>query len=352
MSRIQPADQFYVFRNEGSGLHLKASGQDFIELVQDYSLADNGDINLRLDNLDESVSVLTLRVDRFDTNIEVIEDEQIIQNNKIAQLEDKINNIQINNKLDIEFIVSTSFPSIPFDGNVHFNNSDLARVSRIKFANTDKNGNKLNYQILLQNDRLQFTFNDVTSDNEVIVSGYAIFSVLQNISGSVDQLQNNYGEFVVEYVVAVGSLIEFRNKPAKVSAFPVFESSDYATTDYVDQRMKNLPTASTSEEGMVTIGNNINVNKGVISLFTATTADLGIASFSGNYFNVTSGVVSSNIASSSSYGVIKVDNKSIKLNDKDQIYGLGAGSKVVASDQQSAESGGFYYTGGILYYKT
>ena len=94
------------------------------------------------------------------------------------------------------------------------------------------------------------------------------------------------------------------------------------------------------------------LNDGVISLFTATTADLGIASFSGDYFNVTGGVVSSNIASSSSYGVVKVDNNSIKLNDKNQIYGLGEGSRVVASDKQSAESGGFYYSGGILYYKT
>ena len=103
---------------------------------------------------------------------------------------------------------------------------------------------------------------------------------------------------------------------------------------------------------MVQIGSNINVNNGVISLLKASTVDSGVASFSGNYFSVNNGVVSANGASSSQYGMVKIDNNSIKLNGNGQIYGMGAGGKVAASDAQGAESGGFYYTGGILYYKT
>ena len=116
----------------------------------------------------------------------------------------------------------------------------------------------------------------------------------------------------------------------------------------LEQALTNIETeienftgdpATSSVAGIVQIGNNINVDNGVISVNTGSTSQLGVLQV-GTNINVSSGVISVNTASTSQSGVVQLSNaknsssettaaSSKAVNDlRNEILGLAVGDSI------------------------
>lgn len=88
------------------------------------------------------------------------------------------------------------------------------------------------------------------------------------------------------------------------SAFANIPSTDYVK-EYVEDNKYTLPKATSSTLGGVTVGNNISVSSGKISVATANGTTLGVVK-AGTNTSISSGAVNVETGTPSKLGVVKV----------------------------------------------
>jgi fibronectin-binding autotransporter adhesin len=139
-----------------------------------------------------------------------------------------------------------------------------------------------NYQILTDT-KIQFTFSITATDK--------IMMVVPINAGLVGYATEDY---VASYVAAHGG--------------------SGGSSTYV------LPEANTITLGGVTVGSNINVSGGQISVPIATSSIAGVIKQGTNLNIASDGTLSVPVASATVIGLVKIDNASIKINGSGQIY--------------------------------